>query len=103
MMIKTLRKLALMHKLYGIKPERTCGECCNYSSGRYRSKILRKCVRYGFTHSWATDWTKSGMACGMFGVLVPESYKSVIETVKSYRSDGDTPMKGQLELWEADK
>jgi hypothetical protein len=98
MMVKGLRKLALMHKLYGIRPERICGECCNYYSGRYRSKILRKCERYGFTHSTATDWTKFGMACGMFGVPVPEIYKPVIETVKGYRGDGDTPMEGQLTL-----
>ena len=60
-----VRKIDLMHKLFG-KTDHTCGECSNFVSGQYNSKILRKCTVYGLTHSEASDWAKRWQACGKF-------------------------------------
>lgn len=61
-----IRKISRMHALFWADPCHTCGECSNFVTGRYMSRILRKCKIYGLTHSQASDWAKSWMACGMF-------------------------------------
>ena len=65
-MAKQMRKIELMHWLYGKKDTHTCGECSNFVSGRYNDRILRKCEVYGLTHSEASDWAKRWCACGHF-------------------------------------
>lgn len=63
---RDVRKIELMHQLFGKCDGRRCGECSNFASGRYHDTILRKCEVYGLTHSEATDWAKRWEACGMF-------------------------------------
>jgi hypothetical protein len=96
MKMATLRKIDLMHKLYGISAQ-VCGDCCNYVSGRYHDKTLRKCVRYGGTHSEASDWKKSATACGMFNIPMKDNEAPVIRTVRGERAK-DGPLEGQLTL-----
>ncbi len=95
------RKIDLMHNLYSKDPAHTCGDCCNYWSaraGEYCNRPLRKCERYGLTHSEASDWAKSWTACGMFNVPVPGKYRPVIETVRGEKKKDSTPFDGQLSL-----
>ena len=51
-----LRKLALMHRFFGVLDGHTCRECSNFIKGKYHDKVLCKCKVYGLTHSKATDW-----------------------------------------------
>ena len=59
-----IRKIGLMHKLYGIG-DGICGTCSHFVEGRYHDKILRKCEIYGLTHSEASDWARRWQACGL--------------------------------------
>lgn len=90
-----VRKIARMHALFGIDRCHKCGECSNFVSGRYMSKILRKCRVYGLTHSQASDWAKSWAACGMFN----REYagRNVIELTA--RDISEEPMDGQIDLF----
>lgn len=63
----TIRKMELMHREFGTTEGKTCGNCSNFVSGKYRDRILRKCTVYGLTHSEASDWAKRWQACGMYG------------------------------------
>lgn len=38
-----MRKIARMHELFGVDACHKCGDCSNFVSGRYMSKILRNC------------------------------------------------------------
>ena len=89
------KKEELMHQLFGVCSDHTCGECSNFVSGRYHSKILRKCEVYGLTHSEATDWAKRYVACGMFN----QEYKGrpIIEVKRHMSREVDTePLEGQV-------
>ena len=89
-----IRKIDLMHKLFGKNEAHTCGECENMVSQRYRGMILRKCTVYGMTHSEASDWAKKWTACGMFNK--PYSDRNVIELVRPSREE--EPVEGQLSI-----
>lgn len=92
-MAKQLRKIGSMHAMFGVEVGHTCGECCNFVSRQYRSKILRKCRVYGMTHSEASDWAKSWTACKMFG----HEYngRPVIEIIEK-KKEPDIPLEGQI-------
>ena len=42
-----MRKIALMHRLFGVCEGHACRECRNLVKGRYRDRILTKCEVYG--------------------------------------------------------
>ena len=93
------RKIELMHQLFGRREGHTCGECSNFISGRYCSKILRKCKVYGLTHSQASDWAKRWTACGLYD----KEYNRppVIGMVKhnSFREKApEEPLEGQITM-----
>ena len=60
------RKIDAMHKYFGVAPGEHCKGCCHCISGQYRGKNYRKCDVYGMTHSEATDWAQSWLACGLY-------------------------------------
>ena len=61
------RKIEAMHDYYGYAdPSELCKNCCNFLSGKYHNKTLRKCRAYGCTHSAASDWNAGWLACGYF-------------------------------------
>ena len=89
------RKIVLMHKLFGTNEDHTCGECSNFVSGKYKSRVLQKCKAYGLTHSEATDWVKRWTACGLFNK--PFEDVPVIEVIKRQPAvDFEEPMEGQI-------
>ena len=61
-------QLSRMHKEWGRYYPNKCGDCCNRARYEYRGKTYRKCERYGESHSDATDWADSWMACGKYNV-----------------------------------
>lgn len=71
-----LRKIDLMHKLYGEIPDRKCKECrhlCSYTA----SRKYYKCECYGETRSEATDWRVGWNACSLIDVEVFSEYPVV--------------------------
>jgi hypothetical protein len=95
-----IRKLDLMHKIYGIRNHK-CGECCNFVSWRHHDRILRKCSVYGLTHSEASDWAKSWVACGHFDKEFDEdTHISVINLVRMANKEPETVVaEGQTSLF----
>lgn len=95
-----LRKIDLMHRLFGKCEGHTCGECSNLVEGRYHDKILRKCKVYGMTHSEASDWAKRWQGCGLFNK--PWGDKPVMRLVKPERTNREEaqriPLDGQMSL-----
>ena len=61
----TLRKIDLMHKMFGEIPDKKCMDCSNLIYHRMSHKWY-KCTVYGDTSSVASDWKISNTACGMF-------------------------------------
>lgn len=90
-----IRKIALMHKVFGICEGHTCGECSNLVSFRYNRKTLYKCKAYGLTHSEASDWAKRHLACGMFNN--PYTGRPIIELVKPGRTNQEEAQRIELE------
>lgn len=89
------RKIAMMHKMFGLEPGHTCGDCVNLACGQFGSRIRYKCMVYGWTHSEASDWAKSWPACRMFGHEY--SGRPVIE-LRETQKEPETPLEGQLDL-----
>ena len=80
------RKIDAMHERYGTYPAQ-CRECDHCITGKYHDRRYSKCELYGMTHSEATDWRQSYMACGMYN-RVPEQS----------RKNGDDPIAGQVQF-----
>ena len=94
-----IRKIALMHKLFGKRYGHACRECSNLVKGRYHDRILTKCKVYGLTHSEASDWAGKWQACGMFNQ--PWDKQPVIREVRPERKQKETdntPLEGQMSL-----
>lgn len=71
-----LKKIDLMHKLYGEIPDRKCKDCqhlCSYTANRK----YYKCECYGQTASEATDWRLKWTACSLIDVEVLSEYPVV--------------------------
>lgn len=97
-----LRKLELMHCLFGALPEHTCGECCHIVCSWHGRRPVRKCSVYGVTHSIASDWAKKWVACGKWNQ--PYAGRPVIKLVRPDRArpepKSDEPLEHQMSLWE---
>lgn len=95
-----LRKIDLMHQVFGKAEPFKCRDCSNLVCGIYHTKTLRKCKVYGLTHSEASDWALKYTACGMFN----REYtgQTIINLVKhnSCRVKVDEPLEGQITLRE---
>lgn len=90
-----MRKIAIMHRVYGRAPGHTCEDCPALAC--YMSQSGRrywKCLAYGNSPSAASDWTKSWPACGLWGRGVPRGHVPVMK-----RSD-DVPIEGQISMFE---
>lgn len=90
---KQLRKIKLMHYIFGEIPDHTCGECSNLRQYHYKSRGYRKCKVYGDTRSVASDWAKKYTACGCFNCEYAD--KSIIE-LEVYQREDEPPIKGQI-------
>ena len=92
------RKIALMHQMFGQNETYCCAECDHFRKLFYHDKAYRKCGVYGMTHSEATDWKASNIACG----LAPDkSYtgKIIVELVKPNK-DKDEAISGQMSIFD---
>lgn len=94
-----MRKIDLMHKMFGRMEGRTCGECKNLITYRYRDKVYRKCTIYGDTSSEATDWVKKYAACGKFnGEYKGRPIVRMVTPEKSRKPMVDDEMQVRMEV-----
>lgn len=95
-------KIKAMHDTFGKVENHKCKECSNLYKSSYRSMKLKKCTCYGLTHSSATDWNLSFMACGLFN----KDYegKKVIEMLKHQtrkrKEIVEQPIEGQINIFD---
>lgn len=92
-----MRKIALMHRLFGVCEGHACRECNNLVKGRYHDRILTKCKVYGMTHSEASDWAGRWQACGYFNQAI--NRRPIIRDVVPDRRQKETdssPLDGQM-------
>ena len=94
-----LRKIDLMHNLFGKVEQLKCRDCSNLITGRYHDKTLRKCKVYGLTHSEASDWALKYSACGLFNKEYngPEIIKRLRSHSRRQHEDV-SPLEGQMEM-----
>jgi len=85
-----------MHKQFEKDHIHKCGDCSCFVRGAYRSKVLQKCARYGFTHSIASDWAQKWQACGKFNVPLGNE-RPLIEYHK-FREDKGIEIDGQIRM-----
>lgn len=93
-----MTKLDAMHAYFGREHVHRCGDCQNLLCGEYRGKRYAKCLRYGCSHSQATDWAKSWKACGAFNVPLREGEYTVIKRLERQRKPDDKAQ-GQTSLF----
>lgn len=93
-----LRKIDLMHRIFGKCDGHTCGECSNLVD--YGSNSYKKCRAYGVTSSEASDWAKRWLACGLFNK--PWGDKPIMRLVRPTRKDREEaqriPLDGQIRM-----
>ena len=91
----TLRKIDLMHKLFGEIPDRKCKDCSNLIKDSWD---YYKCRCYGNTASSASDWRLKYTACGLFN----KEYNGnpVIKMVERGRRKEDVQIEGQVSLFD---
>ena len=92
-----LRKIDLMHKLFGEDPGMDKCEICNHlKKYQMKGRSVYKCECYGVTHSEATDWRLKYWACG----LIFKEYNGapVIKMMRKFQPKEDPQIVGQLVL-----
>lgn len=100
-----MRKIDLMHHLFGALPDFRCEDCNHLIKGLYNTKFLRKCTVYGATHSEASDWRKKWVACGLYNkdwnggeiIRVSKMYQAM-----QRKNDEAGPLDGQISFWEGE-
>lgn len=95
-----IRKIELMHRLFGKSEGNRCGGCKNLERYEYGSKNFKKCTVYGVTQSIASDWALKYEACGLFNK--DYSGTDVINYVRpeyQKRIKDEDPIEGQERLW----
>lgn len=91
-----MKKIEIMHSMFGERPEHKCGECSNLVTHTY-NKVYRKCLVWGESCSESSDFRKKWTACGMFckdydGTPIKDYVK---RSPKAYE---DVQIKGQMRL-----
>ena len=95
----SVRKIELMHEVFGMTTDAKCKECSNLLRLKWRDKSYRKCAVYGATHSDATDWCVSYTACGMF--CKEYNGKNVVNLVHPDKKE-ELPLDGQMDMFGGD-
>lgn len=92
-----LRKIALMHRIFGLSDGHVCRECSNLVKGRYHNRVLTKCRVYGLTHSEASDWAGRWQACGAFNrTLNRQPVIREVVTERKQKESDNAPLEGQI-------
>lgn len=93
-----VRKIAAMHKLFGVTPGQKCGDCPHLRTYQHGYTRWFKCEIYGTSASVSTDWVKKWQACGLFNKPAPKGYTSIIRTLTS-EPKKIMPVEGQIDMF----
>lgn len=92
-----LRKIDLMHRIFGVLDGNACRECSNFVKGKYHDRTLCKCQVCGITHSEATDWAGRWQACGAFNrTLNRQPVVREVVPERKQKEANDTLIDGQI-------
>lgn len=93
-----LRKIDLMHKLFGELYGRRCKDCQHLISHTANRKYY-KCECYGDTASEASDWRLKWMACGLIDIPI-YSGSPIVKQVRllNWKPKENVQVEGQLVL-----
>ena len=75
------KRIAEMHKRFGIYRGIKCGGCCNCAS-HTRDRTYYKCLVYGISAAESTDWRVSYTACGHYGKPHDPRAKTIVDVLK---------------------
>lgn len=92
-----LRKIDLMHHLFGEVQDKKCKDCDNLVSYTASHKWY-KCKCYSIGSSEASDWRLKYTACGLFNK--PYDGNPVIKMVKWVKPKEDDQIEGQVSLFD---
>ena len=94
-----LRKIDLMHRIFGVSDGHTCRECSNFVKEKYHDRTLCKCHVYGMTHSEATDWAGRWQACGAFNrTLNRQPVMREVRPERKQKEADNAPLEGQISM-----
>lgn len=93
-----MKKLELMHSIFGKMEGKKCKDCCNFISDRYHDTILHKCQAYGMTHSEASDWRCKWDACGIYNQPY-DGHTVMGRGTREATAVVEQPMEGQIDLF----
>lgn len=92
-----LRKIDLMHRIFGVSDGHACRECSNFVKGKYHTSTLCKCKVYGMTNSEATDWAGRWQACGAFNrTLNRQPVMREVRPERKQKEADNAPLEGQI-------
>ena len=93
-----LRKIDLMHKLFGEISDRKCKDCQHLESYT-ASRKWHKCGIYGNTSSEASDWRLKWTACGMIDIPLYNGYPIVKQVrLLNRKPEEDVQIEGQMRI-----
>lgn len=89
-----MRKIELMHSLFGKTEGKKCKTCSNLDGA---PGCYYKCKAYGKSVSEATDWVQKWDACGLYG----KEYKGnpIVKMVTKERK-AEEMIEGQMSLFD---
>lgn len=94
------RRIAAMHKRFGTNTALYCKDCSHLICCEYHDRRYYKCKIYGLSHSEASDWRRSWMACGMYNV--PQDMGQIVPLMKQInhgpKEKEELPIDGQMRL-----
>lgn len=93
-----LRKIDLMHYLFGELPDRKCKDCQHLVSYTANRKYY-KCECYGNTHGPGTDWRLKWTACS----LIDKSKADINPAItiwRMYNKPEEEQIEGQVSLFD---
>lgn len=93
-----IRKIDLMHKLFGELPDRKCKDCSHLASYTANRKYY-KCECYGNTSSEASDWRLKWTACGLIDVPIYEGVP-IIKQIRPLNWKPEEQIEGQVSLFD---
>ena len=93
-----MTKLDAMYAYFGKEHVHRCKDCQNLLTGEYRGRRYSKCLRYGVSHSQATDWAQGWKACGAFNRPLNEGEYTVMRRMERKKSS-EEEIQGQVSLF----
>lgn len=94
------RRIHAMHKKYGICWGLTCKDCAHLKRYEYHGRVYYKCELYGQSHSEASDWRLSWIACGMNNMPVNMNIWVPLADQINHGKKQDKPLDGQMRMEE---